>query len=198
VKGDIKASSQGGNVVYKNVTRRTGNSTAEELKITSMGGDINVDEAPAGADVHTMGGDVHIRDAHEFAKAKTMGGNIEIDAVDGWVDATTMGGDVTVHMVGDPEKGNRDVEIQSMSDDVTLTVPAALSMDFEITLAYTNNSRMNYKISSDFPLNQEHSPEWDRSRGTPRKYVYGKGSVSGGRNKIRISTVNGNILLRKG
>ena len=63
-----------------------------------------------------------------------MGGNIEIDAVDGLVKATTMGGDVNVRMVGDPAKGKRDVEIQSMGGDIMLTVPSALSMDFDITL----------------------------------------------------------------
>ena len=51
-----------------------------------------------------------------------------------------------VRMVGDPAKGKRDVEIQSMGGDITLTVPSALSMDLNITLTYTKNSHGKYGI----------------------------------------------------
>jgi len=44
-------------------------------------------------------------------------------------------------MVGDPAKGKRDVEIQSMGGDIILTVPSALSMDFDIRLTYTEISK---------------------------------------------------------
>jgi DUF4097 and DUF4098 domain-containing protein YvlB len=198
VKGSVKGSSMGGNVIYKNVTNREGKSTGEEVRISTMGGDINVDDAPAGAEVHTMGGDINIRRAAQFVKAKTMGGDIDIDAIDGWVQATTMGGDVTVTMVGDPEKGRRDVELVSMGGDITLTVPAGLSMEFDIELAYTKESRRNYKIINDFEMQQETSKEWTYERGSPRKYIYGTGSVAGGKNKIRIETINGNVYVKKG
>ena len=198
VKGDVSATSMGGNVVQRNVTRRRGEGTRNEVHIKSMGGDIDVDDAPEGTDVHTMGGDIHIKSATKYARAKTMGGDILIDAIDGGVVATTMGGDVNVRMVGDPSKGERNVAIESMGGDVTITVPSGLSMDFDITLAYTRDSPENYKISSDFDVKQEESKEWDRSKGSPRKYIYGTGTVSGGKNKVKIKTINGNVYLKKG
>jgi DUF4097 and DUF4098 domain-containing protein YvlB len=198
VTGDVKATSQGGNITHRNVKRRLGEGVQNEVSIKTMGGDINVDDAPEGTDVHTMGGDIHIKQATKFARAKTMGGNIEIDAIDGRIEATTMGGDVTVTMVGDPEKGERSVRIQSMSGDVSLTVPPALSMDIDITLAYTRDRNDDYKIVSDFDVKQEESKEWDRRHGTARKYVYGTGSIRGGKHKVHIKTVNGNIYLKKG
>jgi hypothetical protein len=198
VTGDVKATSMGGEVTHRNVKRRSGEVRGTAVDITTMGGDINVDDAPLGANVHTMGGNIHIRSAAKFAKAKTMGGNIEIDAVDGSVNATTMGGDVTVRMVGDPSQGERDVEIESMGGDITLTVPPTLSMDFDITLTYTENRRGRYRIISDFEMNQEETDEWDRDDGTPRKHIYGTGTVAGAKHKIKIKTINGNIYLKKG
>lgn len=198
VSGDVKATSQGGSVVQKNVKRRSGNDIGSEVNIHTMGGDINVDDAPNGTDVHTMGGDIQIKNAARYAKAKTMGGSITIDAIDGRVEATTMGGEINIVMVGDPSAGDRSVELQSMGGDVTLTVPPALSMDVDITLAYTRDRHGDYKIVSDFDLKREETKEWDDDHGSPRKYIYGTGSIAGGKNKVRIKTVNGNVYLKKG
>lgn len=144
-----------------------------------------------------MGGTIHVRSASAYVKAKTMGGKVRLDAVDGWIDATTMGGNVEATMTGDPSGGNRSVTLTSMSGDVTLGVPAALSMDVHIELAYTKGHEGEYAIKSDFPLKQEVSPEWDRENGTPRKTIYGTGAVAGGTNRVTIKTVNGNVTLRK-
>ncbi len=198
VTGDVKGSSMGGKVVYKNVTNSRGQSTGEEVKITSMGGEISVDDAPAGADVTTMGGDIEIRSAGKFVKAKTMGGDIRLDEVNGGVKATTMGGDVNVKMVGNPEEGQRDVEITSMGGDITLIVPAGLSMDIHIEVARTRNSSKTPRIISDFPLQERESVEWLTDYGTPRKITYGTGQVGGGRHKITIKTINGDVHLKKG
>lgn len=198
VSGDVDATSQGGSVIQRNVKRKSGDDIRNEVNIHTMGGDINVDDAPNGTDVHTMGGDIRIKNAARFAKAKTMGGNIAIDAIDGRVDATTMGGEINVVMVGDPSTGDRSVDLQSMGGDVTLTVPAALSMNIDITLAYTRDRRDDYKIISDFDVKQEETKDWDDNHGSPRKYIYGTGSIAGGKNKVRIRTVNGNVYLKGG
>lgn len=171
---------------------------AEEVDVTTMGGDIKIDEAPIGAKVSTMGGDITIRSAGKYARAKTMGGDIEIGAIDGWVKATTMGGDIAVTMVGDPDDGKRDVELKSMGGDIELEVPEGLSMEFDIELAYTKNSRRSYRIESDFDMKIEETKEWESKWGQKRKYIYGTGSVNGGEHKITIKTVNGNIYIRKG
>ncbi len=125
----------------------------------------------------------------------SMGGGI---AIDGWVRAETMGGDVDVTMVGDPAKGRRDVDLSSKSGDITLIVPADLSMDVHVTLAQTRNAHKTYRIISDFSLDQEESKEWDYDNGTPRKYIYATGSIAAGKNKITIETINGDVYLKKG
>jgi DUF4097 and DUF4098 domain-containing protein YvlB len=206
VVGDIRGKSMGGNVRYKNVERRDGKlgspprtggdldaSTSETVQISTMGGAIEVDEAREGADVHTMGGKIEIRDADRFVRAKTMGGDILIDAVDGWVEAITMGGDVDVTVTG----SGGDVKLISMSGDITLQVPSGFSMELDLAIAYTRNSQQDYKIDTPYDLQHSVSDDWDREKGSPRKFIRAKGST-GGANSVRIETVNGNITVAEG
>jgi hypothetical protein len=173
---------------------------AKEVSMTTMGGDISIGEAPAGAKVSTMGGDITIHSAGKHVDAKTMGGDIEIDAIDGRVKASTMGGDVGVTMVGDPDQGERDVEISSMGGDIALTVPAGLSMKFDIEIKYTKkHHRTLPRILSEFPMNIEETPEWDHNwLGQAHKHIYGTGSVGTGEHLIKIRTINGDVTIKKG
>ena len=195
VIGNIKGTTMGGEVTYRNV--KTGGANNEEVRIQTMGGDINVEEAEAGANVNTMGGDIRIRAASDHVEATTMGGNIDVDAIDGWIEATTMGGDVDVTMVGDPDSGDRHVELTSMGGDIELVVPAGLSMEIDLELSFTRDSRENYRIISDFDIDIERTTDWEYSGRDARKYIYGTGTVGGGEHLIRIKTVNGNITLRR-
>ena len=197
VIGGVKGESMGGDVVYRRVTNPKMGSTGNEVRIKTMGGDINVDDAPDGADVHTMGGKITVQSAAKFVKALTMGGEIEIREIDGRVDATTMGGDIEVTMVGDPKKGDRSVILKSYSGDISLVVPEGLSMDVDIELSFTRGHEGDYEIVSDFPLKQRTSAEWIRDKGDPRKILYGIGAVGGGKHKIVIETINGNVHLQK-
>lgn len=205
VVGNVKGSSMGGNVVYRNVRRLASSRTSaqpdsvgEEVNISTMGGEIRVDDAPLGANVSTMGGDVNVGRAARFVKAKTMGGDIKIQAIDGWVEAETMGGNVSVNMIGAENGTRRSANISSKGGEITLTLPGSLSVQFDLELAYTRNSRQNYTIVSDFPLQIRDTPNWDYSKGSPRKFIYGTGVSGGGKHRIRIETINGNITIKRG
>jgi hypothetical protein len=45
-------------------------------------------------------------------------------------------------------------------------------------------------------LRQSETSEWDRSQGSPRKYIRAAGTVGGGEHKVKIRTINGNIEIR--
>jgi DUF4097 and DUF4098 domain-containing protein YvlB len=202
VVGDVKGSSMGGNVKYRNVVRTNGEIgfpselggvvvNGESVQISTMGGEIEVDEAPEGASLKTMGGDIRVTDAGRFVHATTMGGDVVLEAVDGWVKATTYGGDVEVTLVG----SGGDVEITSMSGEIVLTLPAGFSAEFDLELAYTKGSRQDYKIITDLNLQQRQKDEWDHGHGSPRKFINATGTVGGGQYKVKIKTVNGNITI---
>ena len=190
VIGDVNATSMGGKVIQKNV-KSSGNS-GEEVKIKTMGGPIELNEALNGADVSTMGGEITVNKVNKFLKAETMGGNIEVTELNGWIEAKTMGGDIEVKMVGNPSDGKRDVKLTSMSGDVYLTVPADLAMDIEIEIIYDEDDKV--EIESDFNLdkNTEESNKWGHS-----KKLIATGKTGNGKNKILIKTVNGNVHLKK-
>lgn len=193
VVGEVNGKSMGGDVTYDNVRRRDGSGTGKSVVISTQGGSIDVPSAPSGADVSTMGGDINVKSAKQFVRAKTMGGEITIGEVDGSVDATTMGGEIKANVVG--SGAGHDVALRSMGGDITLTLPASFSGAFDVELAYTKNSSRDYTIRSDFPLTVKESPDWDYDKGSPRKVITGTGGS--GSNKVRISTINGNVVIRK-
>ena len=100
------------------------------------------------------------------------------------------GGGYTLEKTETFGPGGGSIEIE----DLTLTVPAGLSMEFDIKLTYTRGARDDYKIMSDFPINIKESDSWNRSQ----KYISGTGKVADGKNKIKIETINGNIYIKKG
>jgi DUF4097 and DUF4098 domain-containing protein YvlB len=212
VVGDVEAQSMGGNVKYENVRGRDGKLRApgtfsgavpnaeigeKTVTITTMGGDITLGDAPAGAAVSTMGGDIDIENASAFVKARTMGGNIDLEVTNGWVDATTMGGNIDVDIEKGLGEGTEGVKLTSMAGDVDLALPADLSMDFDLTIKYTKNSSQDFEIKSDFPLKIERSEDWDYANGTPRKSIHATGVVGGGKYPIVIETINGDIRVMK-
>lgn len=195
--GDVNGSSMGGDVTYTNVRSKEGKPDGNEVKIKTMGGNIKVDEALYGANVSTMGGNIEVNKVVKYLKANTMGGDIDVKQLDGKIKASTMGGDVYVIMTGDPEQYDRDVDLTSMGGDIELTLPEGISARFDIRISYTRNSSKNYKISSDFPLDIEEDQEWNYGNGDPRKVIYGKGKTGRSKHRIKVTTTNGNIVIRK-
>jgi DUF4097 and DUF4098 domain-containing protein YvlB len=179
-----------------------------------MGGDIDVKEAPQGADLQTMGGNIHLGRAGSSAKLQTMGGNITVEQAGGSVDAqtmggeirinsafgpikaSTMGGDITARVVG-ASAGRRDVELSSKSGTIRLTVPKDFPMEVRVTLAYTRNSSQDFRIDEHLGLSQKMSPDWETGFGTARKFIRAEGRVGNGQSRVTIETINGDVILRQ-
>jgi hypothetical protein len=196
VTGNVSAKSMGGDITQKNVKRRDGDSIGEEVNVSTMGGDLVIDEAANGAKLKTMGGDIDANFVAKFFDAKTMGGDINAKAIDGWIKATTMGGKVKVKMVGDPNDGDRSVELTSMGGNITLSVPAELSMELDLDIMYDSRYEDDVEIISDFEFTEKRVEESDDD-GNPEKHIYGTGTINGGKNKIKIKAVNSKIYLKK-
>jgi DUF4097 and DUF4098 domain-containing protein YvlB len=208
VVGNLRASSGGGNVTYDNVRNREGqlrgprgpvedHIEADTVMIQTAGGAINVDEAPAGASVMTGGGEVNVRNAKRFVEASTGGGNIRVEVEDGWVKAKTGAGDITVKIEGQGGEGDKVAHLMTGKGDVTLTVPRGFSMELDLDIGYTKNSRRDFKIITDLPFDEERTEDWDYSNGSPKKHIYGTGKVAGGKYMVKIRTTNGDIHIRE-
>lgn len=195
VAGNFDASTMGGNVMLDNVAQRGEHSINKVVEVSTMGGNIDVANAPRGAKVETKGGNIVIKKSGDSVDAKTMGGNIAVHEHSGRVSAHTMGGNVTAVIV--PGNADQGIDISSMGGKIDLTLPPGYSGSFDLELAYTRKSSGKYQITSDFPIKQQETPEWDSSRGDVRKYISGTGTAGGGANKVRIRTINGDIVIRK-
>ena len=183
------------------------------VHIHQMAGDIDVKDAPNGADLATMGGNIMVGNVSSHAKLSTMGGNIVVEhangyvhahtmggtitirQVDGPVHADTMGGDVTVHVTGS-SGARRDIEMSSMGGTMLLTVPKDFGMDVKIKLGYTHGHEA-VRIMQHLGLEERQSTEWETRLGTPRKYLWASGRVGDGLNHVTIETINGDVILKQ-
>ncbi|HYJ79653.1 MAG TPA: M56 family metallopeptidase, partial [Longimicrobiaceae bacterium] len=210
-RGDLDIRSEGGPTIHTSregtntiTTTSTHDYTYDEgsgvgcappcTSVSRAGGQVVLPSAPGGASVSTGGGQIRIGPAGGNVRANTGGGAITLESVDGSVRATTGSGAVNARLVGD----GGDVEITTGSGTVTLTLPAGFSGDLEVESAYTERHGPT-QVISDFPLSVTHTESWDGGRGTPRRYVRGRGRLGSGRHTVRIATVNGNVhILRAG
>ena len=167
------------------------------VRVSTGGGNIDVDGAPEGVAVTTGGGPIDVSNAAKIVGVRTGGGDIDIHTKFGLVQARTGAGDVEVVVDQSPGKLDGSIEIVTGTGDVTLTLPADFSAEFDIDLGYTKNSRRGFEIKSDFKIDLEHTDEWDSRNGSPRKHIFGTGAVKGGKHKIKIKTTNGDVRIIK-
>ncbi len=183
------------------------------VNVHKMAGDIDVKDAPNGADLATMGVNITVGNVSSYAKLSTMGGNIVVEhangsvhahtmggtitirQVNGQVSASTMGGDVTVHQTGS-SSNRRDIELSSMGGAILLTVPKDFGMDVKIKLGYTHGHE-DVRIVQHLGLTERQSTEWETHGGSPRKYLYASGRVGDGLNHVTIDTINGDVVLKQ-
>jgi DUF4097 and DUF4098 domain-containing protein YvlB len=164
-----------------------------EIVRSSMGGDIDIADAPHGATLRTMGGDISVDRARGQVTAKTMGGDIRVRELIGSVDAGTMGGDVNVQVAG--VSGSRSFELHSMGGSISLTLPADFSGTFEVELEQ-DRDEPEHHIVSDFPLEVRKSTRkhWFQR---PVEVLNGTAHIGSGDARVRIKTIGGEITIRR-
>ncbi|MFL5483877.1 MAG: M56 family metallopeptidase [Gemmatimonadaceae bacterium] len=217
VKGHFKGSSGSGPVIYTDASgagKGYGYGTGEgaaamatvdgdttgyavatggPIRMSAAGGSLKLPFAPNGAHVTTGGGKVTIGPSGGAVYAETGGGDIEIGPARGSVEAHTGAGSVAIDF-----RGAGSVDVTSGTGRVVITVPDDLNANLELETAYTDNFRDKTRIISDWPLTVTETNNWDTSHGTPRRYVRVRQQVGSGGPLIRVNTVNGDIVLRKG
>ena len=163
----------------------------------TAGGGIHVDEAPEGAVVKTGGGDIDIRKASRFVRAETGGGNIDIEIASGTVTARTGAGDIDVRVEGGLGDGRDGIGLFTGYGEVTLILPGDASLELDLDLTYTRDSSRRYKITSDFEVDIRPTQNWNTEHGSAQKHIYGTGTINGGKHRVIVRNVNGNIRIKK-
>ncbi|MCF8243312.1 MAG: hypothetical protein K9J16_18195 [Melioribacteraceae bacterium] len=192
--GNVDASSMGGDIIHRNVMRRNGDVAGDEVSISTMGGNVEVDEAEHGAKVKTMGGDIKVKTVKKFLDASTMGGDIKVMSLDGKADVSTMGGDIEMTVTGS-SFDESDIKMKSMGGTVELYVPSNFSMDVQIEIRYDKRHSEDAVVVSDYEFKEE-TRDAEKDWGKSTKILKASGSFNGGKNKVYIKTVNDKVVLK--
>ncbi len=108
----------------------------------------------------------------------TVNGGVEVTGVNNEVDARTVNGSITGSMgaVGRAD----DLEYETVNGAITIELPATFGAQLEL-------STVNGRVSTDFPITMSGTL-------SPRHI---RGTVGNGATRLRASTVNGSVTLRK-
>lgn len=128
---------------------------------------------------------------------ETVNGGLEFNNVGNQVDAVTVNGSIEAHSSGGPvraktvngsiivEMGNvarlDDLEYETVNGSVTLELPSNFGAQLEL-------STVNGRVSTDFPVTVVGTLSSRKLRG----------SVGNGSTRLRATTVNGSVTLRRG
>ncbi len=134
---------------------------------------------PAGVKlaVSSVNGGLDISGATSEVDASTVNGGIEATSSGGPVRANTTNGSITVRM---NEVGNEDLEFETVNGSVEVWVPGNLNAEVDMRT-------VNGRVSSDFPMTLS-------GRINPRSI---RAKIGDGGRRLRFSTINGSIELRK-
>ncbi len=129
-------------------------------------------------DVTTVNGALEVNGVSNEVRATTVNGSIVALSAGGPVRAATVNGSIHVSMgsLGSAE----DLEYETTNGSITVELPANFGAQLDM-------STVNGRVSTDFPITVSGTLSPKRLRGT----------VGNGATRMRISTVNGSITLRK-
>ena len=139
------------------------------MRITNVSGELEASSGNGAITIDRTTGPVHVSSGN---------GDIDVRATRGPVTATSGNGDIDVQM--DELKNDGDMEFTTGNGSVRITVPSGFSGDLS---ADTGNGH----FITDFPMTLEGRFREGHVRGT----------IGGGGRRIRLSSGNGRIELRK-
>ncbi len=139
------------------------------VRVSRVQGDVRASSGNGAVTVESVGGPV---------QASSGNGDVAVTAVTGPVNASSGNGDIRVSM--DRLTGDDDLEFSSGNGSIEITVPSDFSADVE---ASTGNGR----IVTDFPIQLI-------GRISPTRL---RGKIGNGGRRLRMSTGNGAMEIRK-
>jgi hypothetical protein len=145
--------------------------------------DVSVEftvQLPKGVNIatSTVNGGVSVDGATGRVEASTVNGSVEASTLGGPVEASTVNGDVEVHMRSTSDADH--LEYSTVNGSIRVYLPTQLNADIEM-------STVNGSFHSDYPL--------ELSGRIDPHHLHA--AIGTGGPRVRCSTVNGSIDLRK-
>lgn len=136
------------------------------------------------------GGDVILQDLRSDASGSNVNGGVKLSNITGNVSATTVNGDVEVESKSLPET---DTKFTTVNGAIRLTYPPQLAANIQYTTV-SGDFYTDFNVTTS-PLKEEKK----RNGGTYYK-IGGKSALQVGQGgpNIKITTVNGDMYLKKG
>lgn len=125
----------------------------------------------------SVNGGIHIDGATSEIDAHTVNGGIVATTTGGPVRASTVNGSIEVRM---REMGTEDLDFETVNGSIDLELPADLNVDLDMRT-------VNGRVTSDFPLTVQ-------GRINPRHI---RATVGKGGPRLKLSTINGSVEIRK-
>lgn len=169
VRGDLKAETNGGNIVLKEIDNGSldvntmggdislGKINSKSAKINTMGGEVSIGNSSSGMNVKTFGGDISVGDSDGDSEFITFGGNISTGNVNGNIRMETNGGNLELKSAKGKIKaktsgGNVDfknikgsVDVKTSAGEVAVELDPAFGSESKLT---TNAGAIELTIPS--------------------------------------------------
>ncbi|TQV72089.1 DUF4097 domain-containing protein [Aliikangiella marina] len=179
-EGNVKAETSGGSIKI---------GTAKgDVDADTSGGSVKVEGAGGKVRVESSGGSLYVGSSGGPVYADTAGGSIKIYKARGAINAETSGGSIVAEMIETDNSKDQSVSLDSSGGDLTIYLPETIAATVSASLRVTRNSRRDYKIYSDFPLT---------IKGEDSKRITAEGDLGGGGDRVRLTTTNGDIYIKK-
>lgn len=129
-------------------------------------------------DLSTVNGGVEVREVSSDVRAVTVNGSIYARSASGAVRAQTVNG--SIHVIMARSSDTDDLEYETVNGAITVELPSNFGAQLEL-------STVNGRVSTDFPITISGTL-------SPRRL---RGSIGDGRTRLRASTVNGSVTLKR-
>lgn len=149
---------------------------------SSVSGNVEVSEAVGTLRAKSVSGNVSVREVSGTITASSVSGDVTVGEASGAVSAKSTSGSVKVDLLRLEGSNANRLEFGSVSGNVEVKLPGSLGAEVEM-------STLSGHLETDFPITIE-----KREFGPGRS---ARGRVGDGARMLKLSSVSGNVLLRR-
>lgn len=149
---------------------------------SSVSGDVEVSEAMGTIRAKSVSGNVNVKEVAGTVHANSVSGEVIVEQASGAVTAKSTSGNVRVDLLRLEGAATNRMEFGSVSGNVEVKMPGSLGANVEM-------STMSGHLETDFPITIE-----KREFGPGRS---ARGQVGDGARALKLSSVSGNVTLRR-